>query len=149
MIKIRHIITLCALAIAINSIGCIADSKSTSTSEDEIVIGGGACGNNVCTGKTFCCNASCGVCAPIGGGCTDVVCETEETTAAPAEEAAAASAEEPASALEPIPGGPIVIQPGACGANTCTGNTHCCNASCGTCVGPGGECTQQICSPTT
>jgi hypothetical protein len=32
------------------------------------------CGDNVCGKGTFCCNASCGTCAPIGGGCTQQVC---------------------------------------------------------------------------
>jgi hypothetical protein len=34
-----------------------------------------SCGGNVCGKGTFCCNASCGTCAPIGGGCTQQVCD--------------------------------------------------------------------------
>lgn len=32
------------------------------------------CGNSVCGKGTFCCNASCGTCAPIGGACTQQIC---------------------------------------------------------------------------
>lgn len=32
------------------------------------------CGGNICPAGTFCCNASCGTCAPIGGACTQQVC---------------------------------------------------------------------------
>lgn len=32
------------------------------------------CGNTVCTGGNFCCNASCSICAPRGGHCTQQVC---------------------------------------------------------------------------
>jgi len=35
-----------------------------------------ACGEVTCGAETFCCNASCGICAPIDGGtCTDQLCE--------------------------------------------------------------------------
>jgi len=42
---------------------CVADSA-----------GGTACGAKTCGAGTYCCNASCGVCAPKNGGCTQVVC---------------------------------------------------------------------------
>lgn len=32
------------------------------------------CGKNTCTGDTFCCNESCGTCAPRGGACTQQLC---------------------------------------------------------------------------
>lgn len=35
-----------------------------------------------------------------------------------------------------------------CGDRVCPTGTECCNASCGTCVEPGGFCTQQICDST-
>jgi len=37
---------------------------------------GGAisCGKNVCTGNEYCCNASCGICAPMGSACIDIAC---------------------------------------------------------------------------
>lgn len=53
------------------------------------------------------------------------------------------------AAAEPAPvDDSIIIGGGACGKTTCQPGTHCCNASCGICVGPGGVCTQQICNPT-
>lgn len=39
--------------------------------------GGGVCGTKVCKAGTYCCNASCGKCAPIGGGCTQQACAFE------------------------------------------------------------------------
>jgi hypothetical protein len=40
--------------------------------------GGGAgaisCGKNVCTGNQYCCNQSCGLCAPIGSTCIAIAC---------------------------------------------------------------------------
>ena len=37
--------------------------------------GGVPCGRNVCGPGTFCCNESCGICAPEGGACTQVICD--------------------------------------------------------------------------
>lgn len=36
--------------------------------------GGVPCGNKVCGPGTFCCNASCGICAPLGGFCIQIAC---------------------------------------------------------------------------
>ncbi len=33
------------------------------------------CGDSVCGPGTFCCNESCGICAPLGGACIQIVCE--------------------------------------------------------------------------
>jgi hypothetical protein len=35
-----------------------------------------------------------------------------------------------------------------CGDRVCPSGKECCNASCGTCVEPGGFCTQQVCAGT-
>ncbi len=32
------------------------------------------CGSNVCGSGEYCCNESCGICAPIGGACTEQFC---------------------------------------------------------------------------
>ena len=37
-----------------------------------------ACGKNVCGEGEFCCNESCGICAPVGGACTQQACEPSE-----------------------------------------------------------------------
>ncbi len=34
-----------------------------------------ACGSVTCSAGEFCCNVSCSICAPVGGGCTDKFCE--------------------------------------------------------------------------
>jgi hypothetical protein len=34
------------------------------------------CGSAVCEAGEFCCNASCSTCAPLGGACTQQVCDT-------------------------------------------------------------------------
>lgn len=39
---------------------------------------GEACGNTVCGKGTFCCNASCSICAPNGGFCTQQFCTPEQ-----------------------------------------------------------------------
>ena len=36
------------------------------------------CGNTTCGEGTFCCNASCGICAPVGGFCTQQFCNPSE-----------------------------------------------------------------------
>jgi hypothetical protein len=36
---------------------------------------GEACGKNTCSESEFCCNPSCGICAPQGGACTQQFCE--------------------------------------------------------------------------
>jgi hypothetical protein len=36
---------------------------------------GESCGGNTCGLDEFCCNASCGICAPLGGSCTEQFCE--------------------------------------------------------------------------
>lgn len=142
MIKASYVVALCVAAMAITN-GCVTEDKKVADSE--IVVGGGQCGSRVCTGKTFCCNASCGICAPIGGGCTQQACLTADDGD---DDNAAAAADADELVSTPQVDDDIVIGPRQCGKATCTGNTHCCNASCGTCVGPGGECTQQICQPT-
>lgn len=36
------------------------------------------CGTNTCTPGQFCCNRSCSICAPLGGFCTQQVCDPTE-----------------------------------------------------------------------
>ena len=33
-----------------------------------------SCGKNVCSGTQYCCNQSCGLCAPIGSTCVAIAC---------------------------------------------------------------------------
>ena len=46
---------------------CIADEEQ-----------GPTCGSTTCAGGTVCCNASCGICAPPDGVCTQQVCDPTE-----------------------------------------------------------------------
>lgn len=133
MIKVLYAVALCLGAVVIGN-GCVAGESSVA--DQEIVIGGEVCGTKVCGASQFCCNESCSICAPIGGGCTQQFCDV-----APDPDG------DPAGQLVSTPEANLVIGPQQCGNVTCTGGTHCCNASCGTCVPPGGECTQQICQP--
>jgi hypothetical protein len=142
MMRVLCVIALCLGAIATTN-GCISDDRTVEESEIVLVGGGGGqCGSNFCTGKTFCCNESCGICAPIGGGCTQQVCLRAEEPEAAAPDLEGEQASTPLADSNVVIG-PIGPQP--CGKNTCTGGTRCCNASCGTCVPPGFECTQQVC----
>jgi hypothetical protein len=40
-------------------------------------VAGEPCGANTCADGEYCCNPSCGICAPEGGFCTQQVCTTE------------------------------------------------------------------------
>jgi hypothetical protein len=135
MTKILYIVAF-GLGTLVVHHGCATESKSVVDRESGR--GGASCGSAVCTGKTFCCNASCGICAPIGGACTQQVCLAPEASGS--EPGASTPGDEGKQSVGPA-------RPEQCGTATCTGNTHCCNASCGICVPPGGFCTQQFCEP--
>lgn len=53
---------------------CESGDVLADQADDEMVAAGGSCGGNTCGKGTFCCNASCGICAPKGGGCTQQAC---------------------------------------------------------------------------
>ncbi|WP_437683494.1 hypothetical protein [Sorangium sp. So ce131] len=56
-----------------------AGEELVGESDDAIVRGiPTPCGKNVCGEGTFCCNSSCGTCAPLGGACTQQYCEPLE-----------------------------------------------------------------------
>jgi hypothetical protein len=38
---------------------------------------GPTCGQNTCPAGQTCCNASCGICAPMGGVCIQIACESK------------------------------------------------------------------------
>jgi hypothetical protein len=162
MMKALYVVALLLGAVVIGN-GCVGEDKTAV--DNALVVGGEQCGTKVCSGKTFCCNASCSICAPIGGGCTQQVCLTADTDdvtdadeelstpasdvalaePAPVADTNAGNAANPDQVDSNIVIGPI--GPQQCGSVTCPSGTHCCNASCGTCVPPGWECTQQVCEP--
>ena len=41
------------------------------------------CGDNVCTKGEYCCNESCGICAPEGGFCTQQICQAAGVACGP------------------------------------------------------------------
>ncbi|EYF06790.1 hypothetical protein [Chondromyces apiculatus] len=99
------------------------DSEAAAIGEDEEeLVVGQQCGNSVCGKGTYCCNASCGTCAPKGGACTQQVCESPVKVEA-----------EPA----------FVGQ--QCGTAVCGKGMYCCNASCNRCAPKGMACTQEAC----
>jgi len=55
-----------------------SEGEATDTASAELAIGP-RCGDNVCGRGEFCCNESCGICAPRGGSCTQQVCSECET----------------------------------------------------------------------
>ena len=61
------------------SCSCSADSdcppgQLCDPNNGTCVVGGGVCGNSVCSSGTVCCNAACGICAPPGVACTQQAC---------------------------------------------------------------------------
>lgn len=92
-----------------------------------------SCGGSTCGAGQYCCNPSCGICAPLGGSCTQQVC------------ASACSSDADCASSESCVNGQCVSgQP--CGNNVCPAGELCCNASCGMCAPPGVACTQQACA---
>jgi hypothetical protein len=135
------------------------------------------CGSATCGAGEVCCNASCGICTPPGGVCTQQVCDPPEQCRADVDcrtvsfmctgcdcLALGRSEREPVC---PGPGVQCLVDPclnkkavcsagkcliaaaTSCGAVTCPTGEVCCNASCGICTPPGGACTQQLCDPPT
>jgi hypothetical protein len=51
------------------------DASSGGGSDTEIATAFAACGPKACKSGEYCCNNSCGICAPIGGSCTREVCQ--------------------------------------------------------------------------
>merc|ERR1712019_74861 len=130
---------------------CFAEAAGQEVGSCGDVVGT-ECGSNTCDPGEYCCNESCGTCAPLGGFCTQEYCcptPSEDTVCfeiyAPvvckdgceydnscfAEAAGQTSCEEVVRA--------------ECGPNTCEIGEVCCNESCGICTRPGGFCTKQFC----
>jgi hypothetical protein len=116
--------------------GCITldGSPSQASQSDEVSAVGLSC-PTIC-GEGTLCHLPSGSCTEVCNPCFCTVRGGTVVTSCPAAAAPAAPVED------------IVIGGGACGSTTCSPGTHCCNASCGICVPPGGVCTQQICNPT-
>lgn len=112
--------------------GSVQQEPAPASVEEALELGGTACGPNVCGTGTYCCNASCGVCAPKGGACLDVMCEVS------AQPEVQAEAKQEAAAISMGTGGP-------CGTNYCGKGYFCCNPGCGVCAPEGGGCPDVMC----
>lgn len=93
------------------------------------------CGSNTCGAGEFCCNESCGFCAPLGGTCTEQACNGNCANGTPC----------PTGYSCDSASGQCIEDRTACGPNTCATGQTCCNASCGICVGPNESCSAEAC----
>jgi hypothetical protein len=114
--------------------GVVQQEAAPASVEETLLIDGTQCGANVCGTGAYCCNASCGICAPKGAVCPDVVCEVD--TGAGVKTQAKA---------EPSVDTSIAIGGGACGTNYCGKGYFCCNPGCGVCAPVGGGCPDVMC----
>jgi hypothetical protein len=98
----------------VNSVAGASLHNGGGASQDENIAGGGPCGTNYCGKDTFCCNASCGICAPLGGGCPDVMCAVAQQP----QETHSASVVQPPSEVQ--------LAPPDCGPGGCDVGYFCC-----------------------
>ena len=144
-------------------------TNNISPDADNTPVEGGKCGVATCGLGEFCCNESCGVCAPIGGVCTQVVCEPAGKQCGPSvcsgntphccnESCGICTASDgfctqqlcnrgftPSESKRNAEADKVKLKSQKCGNATCPEGMSCCNSSCGICVKPGGACTQQFC----
>ncbi len=66
-----------ALSLALWGCGGLATKSAESEAVQQATNGGQRCLDHVCGTDEYCCNPSCGICAPIGGFCTDDICHVE------------------------------------------------------------------------
>lgn len=108
---------------------------------------GGSCGNTTCGNSEYCCNPSCGICAPVGGSCTQQVCGSTGGGGNPGGGpggTCSSDADCPSGELCTAAG---LCAPGTrCGNSICGNSQYCCNSSCSICAPLGASCTQQLCS---
>jgi hypothetical protein len=125
---------LVALAGLMVACGGVVEQESAPASvEEALLIGGTQCGANVCGTGSYCCNSSCGTCAPKGAGCPDVMCEVDTGAGVKAEAKAEPSVDT------------SIVSGGACGTNYCGKGYFCCNPGCGVCAPTGGGCPDVMC----
>jgi len=121
------------------------------------------CGTNVCDDSHFCCNRSCGVCAPIGGACTQQFCgaalpvsqrdepQSEVVRDGASDPTPAQETQAPALTVPPSskpstqPWGELGRVP--CGTKFCKKGLTCCNSSCSICTPKNGACILMMCGP--
>ena len=100
--------TALVLALAFLALPALADAPAADLDFDALQ-GAEAtaedCNQRKCGGNTYCCNFSCSICAPIGGFCTQQVCDPIEASLEEQLDLAA----EPAA--EAAPQAPVVAEP--------------------------------------
>lgn len=132
--------------------GAPGDAEQTAAQDDSLA-GGQACGENHCGKGTYCCNASCGTCAPIGSFCTQIACEPTQKCDIVAKCAAGYEWSVKACNCIPIKGGG---KPGSCSVDSdcrlesdyCTGcdcRALSTNEKLPVCSGPGVRCFADPC----
>jgi len=87
---------------------------------------GPACGKINCAHGEVCCNASCSICTPPDGMCTQQICESDLPAAVPGSQGGASPAPgevPPASAA--VNGGPVDESRMTCANVRCMAGTHC------------------------
>ncbi|KAK3335126.1 hypothetical protein B0T19DRAFT_405661 [Cercophora scortea] len=138
----------CLLKLCTSGTICqVVDGKAQCVPETGI-----KCGPVKCLAGTYCCNASCGICAKPGFLCTQQACEPAGLKCGPNICAAGQECCNSSCGICVEPGGvcteQLCLPAGpACGSSTCRSGYVCCNSSCGICTPPDGACTQQYCSP--
>lgn len=71
-----------AMSVVVFGLGCAMEMEpvqeaETATEEQAVSPAGRKqlkCGHDICAVGEFCCNESCGICAPIGSVCTQQIC---------------------------------------------------------------------------
>jgi hypothetical protein len=131
------------------------------------------CGPNACGPGEYCCNSSCGICAPNGADCPAIACETcGDTVCAPTQQCCCnqcigmdeacpgtclkeCNSKNPCDAGEEcccgmcMPGNgcdlALCAPPPQCGKVMCEYNEVCCDAVCGVCADSLGSCPDIYC----
>lgn len=137
------LLTLPALAAA------PADASPAVAQEEPLFVGED-CNQRTCGKNQFCCNYSCSICAPLGGACTQQVCDPIELELdAPAAPADAEPAVDEAPVEDPLFGAEEkgLRFPVQCNQAVCGEGEFCCNYSCSTCAPIGGYCLDIYCPP--
>lgn len=101
-----------------------AQAPSDAAAEAEL---GPPCGKLNCAQGEMCCNASCSICTPPDGMCTQQICETDSPGPVPGSQGGASSAPgETPPASEAVNGGqPVDESKMSCANVRCAAGTHC------------------------
>ncbi|MBI4950856.1 MAG: hypothetical protein HY908_02400 [Myxococcales bacterium] len=104
-----------------------------------------------CEPGSYCCNESCGICAPLGAACVEVACDPGLEPCGPTLCLPGTYCCDPMCGVCADVGtgcaSPGCPQPGeVCGQNYCGPGTTCCNPTCGICAPDGVPCVPDVCT---